>query len=184
MTVNTARAGRAREHRVRDQLTAAGWLLVARSAGSRGPCDLVVVHPVHGIALVQVGTRNKAIGPEDRARFLHLADLCGALPLVAVCAPGRPARYWVLGPGPARTWPAYDPTIPHPLDDTAWPTAAPEPDNVARLIQHRIATHKAALDVAQVLGHPAVLAEREVQTRARLAEATAILTALEERGSS
>ena len=102
--MSTATTGRAREHKVRDHMIGNGWHLVARSAGSKGAADLVMVHPDHGLALVQVGTANKTLGPGDRARFLDLAYLCGALPLVALCAPRQPIRYWHLGIGPASTW--------------------------------------------------------------------------------
>lgn len=91
--MSTATSGRAREYRVRDHLIAHGWHLVARSAGSKGAADLVMVHPDHGLALVQVGTPKKALGPADRARFIALADLCSALPIIATPIPGQGIRY-------------------------------------------------------------------------------------------
>lgn len=106
--MSTASTGRAREHRVRDILINHGWSLVARSAGSKGPADLVVVHPDHGLALVQVGTGNKTLGPADRTRFLDLADLCSALPLVALCVPRLPVKFLCVNEGPASTWEGYN----------------------------------------------------------------------------
>ena len=102
--MSTATSGRAREYRTRDDLISRGWHLVMRSAGSKGAADLCMVHPDQGLALVQVGTANKSIGPADRARFLDLAYLCGALPLLAVAAPRVPIRYFHVGLGPASTW--------------------------------------------------------------------------------
>lgn len=106
--MSTATSGRAREYRVRDHMIAAGWYLVARSAGSKGAADLVMVHPIHGLALVQVGTGSKTLGPADRARFVTLANACGALPLLAVCTPGKPARFWWVGLGTASTWTEWE----------------------------------------------------------------------------
>lgn len=102
--MSTATSGRAREHRVRDRMIAAGWLLVARSAGSKGAADLVMVHPFFGLALVQVGTANKQLGPADRDRFVTIAEACGALPLLASCSPGVPARFWRVTRDTASTW--------------------------------------------------------------------------------
>ena len=107
--MSTATQGRDREHRVRDHMAGTGWQLVARSAGSKGAADLVMVHPDHGLALIQVGTENKTLGPADRARLLDLAGLCTALPIVATCAPRRPITYWHVGNGPASTWEAFTP---------------------------------------------------------------------------
>ena len=61
--MSTATNGRAREHRVRDLLTARGWTPIMRAAGSKGAGDLLMAHPVHGGALVQVGTaKSKRLG--------------------------------------------------------------------------------------------------------------------------
>lgn len=106
--MSTATQGRAREYRVRDNLIAAGWELVARSAGSKGAVDLVMAHVEHGPALLQVGTENKALGPAARQRLLHLAHICAAIPLLAVAGRGR-VTYWWVGPGPARTWTEWSP---------------------------------------------------------------------------
>ena len=105
---NHARNGAARERRVRDHLIDAGWVFIARSAGSKGPADLILAHPDHGPALIQVGTENKTLGPADRGRLLHAAALCSALPILAVATRGAVA-YWWVGPGPARTWTEWSP---------------------------------------------------------------------------
>lgn len=102
--MSTATQGRAREHKVRDELIERGWLLVARSAGSKGAADLVMVHAFHGLALVQVGTGNKTLGPGDRDRFVALAEVCGALPLLASCAPRTKTRFFVVTRDTASNW--------------------------------------------------------------------------------
>lgn len=105
--MSTATSGRAREYRVRDDMVSHGWHLVARSAGSKGVADLVMVHPDHGLALVQVGTPKKALGPAERVRFIRLAELCSALPILATPIPGVGIRYrqaGVLGPMSWEEW--------------------------------------------------------------------------------
>jgi hypothetical protein len=42
------RNGKAREYKVRDELVANGWVLLAQSGGSKGAADLVMTHPRHG----------------------------------------------------------------------------------------------------------------------------------------
>lgn len=101
---NHARNGRAREHRVRDWMTDRGWLCIMRSAGSKGVADLFLVHPFHGTALVQVGTGSKFIGPDDRDRFVTIAEACGALPLLASCAPGVPPKFFRVTRDTASKW--------------------------------------------------------------------------------
>ncbi|WP_143033858.1 hypothetical protein [Nocardioides sp. YR527] len=97
--------GRAREHRVSDHMTRRRWIQVARSAGSKGAADLIMVHPVFGLALVQVGTeKSKKLGPADRDRLVTLADLCSALPLVALCAQGRTPRFLQATRDVPSTW--------------------------------------------------------------------------------
>ncbi|WP_102157686.1 hypothetical protein [Zhihengliuella halotolerans] len=108
--MSTASQGRAREYRVRDHLIEHGWVLIMRAAASKGPADLAMAHPEHGLALVQVGTDGKDLGPAARTRFLDAADLCGALPLVARVK-GK-IRYSILTPGPASTWTDWAPTKP------------------------------------------------------------------------
>jgi len=106
--MSTATSGRAREHRVIKRMTDAGWSLAMRSAGSKGAADFAVTHPLHGLALVQVGTKSKTLGPADRERFVNLATACSALPLLAVCTPGKPARFWWVGLGTASTWAEWE----------------------------------------------------------------------------
>lgn len=92
--MSTATNGRAREHRLRDHLVSRGWVHIMRAAASKGAADLLMAHPIHGAALVQVGTEHsKRLGPDDRERLVTAAELCSALPLVALCSPGRPPRF-------------------------------------------------------------------------------------------
>jgi hypothetical protein len=110
MTPQTPYAtGVKREYAVRDDLLAAGWVLVMRAAGSHGPADLAMVHPQHGLALIQVGAPNKDIGPDAREKLTRLADLCSALPLIATPIPYKPIRYRVVTRTPAQSWPIFDP---------------------------------------------------------------------------
>lgn len=106
--VSTATSGRAREYKVRDHLINHGWHLVSRSAGSKGAADLVMVSPIDGVALVQVGTGNKHLGPGARARLCHLANLCSAVPLLATVAAGR-ITYWHITENVPSTWKEYIP---------------------------------------------------------------------------
>lgn len=87
--MSAASQGRAREHRTRDILTESGWIMVMRAAASKGPADLLMGHPHHGAALIQVGTRNKRLDPDDRNRLCDAADLCGALALLATLHRGK-----------------------------------------------------------------------------------------------
>lgn len=106
--MSTAANGRAREHRVLHRLERSGWLLVSRSAGSKGAADLVMVHPFFGLALIQVGTANKALGPADRDRLVTIADACGALPLLITTRPGQSPLIFVVNrdkPSTWQTWP-------------------------------------------------------------------------------
>lgn len=106
--MSSASQGRAREHRVRDHLIDAGWTFIMRSAGSKGPADIAMAHPERGLALLQIGTANKRLGPADRGRLLHAADLCSALPILAA-ATRVGITYWWVGPGPASTWDQWSP---------------------------------------------------------------------------
>ena len=111
--MSTATSGRAREHKVRDHLIRRDWNLIARSAGSKGPADLVMAHLAYGVALIQVGTGNKTLGPADRERFLWAANICSALPILAsvIATPGKPTviRYWRVDFGPPSTWQEWTP---------------------------------------------------------------------------
>lgn len=109
--MSTASDGRRREHKVRDDLKAHGWEFVMRAAASKGAADLLMAHPEHGPALVQVGSKTKTLGPDDRERLCHVADLCSALPLLAIVTPRRPITYYVVTRDIPSTW-------------TSWPWAA------------------------------------------------------------
>lgn len=106
--MSTASTGRNREYRVRDNMLNAGWLFVMRAAASKGAADLLLAHPDHGAALVQVGTANKKLGPADRLRLITAADMCGALALVCTVIEqrGRPTvyRYWAATLDAPSTW--------------------------------------------------------------------------------
>lgn len=91
--MSTARTGREREWRVIHEMQDNGWLLVSRSAGSKGAADAVLVHPERGLALVQVGTDKKRLGPAERTRLCYLAGLCGALAVVARVIPRQGIAY-------------------------------------------------------------------------------------------
>lgn len=94
--MSTATSGRAREHRVALYMRGRGWRKIMRAAGSKGSADLLMAHPQHGAALVQVGTaRSKTLGPLDRARFLRDAEWCGALALLVTVEhrPGKPSEF-------------------------------------------------------------------------------------------
>lgn len=103
--MSAARAGRDREHRVAAWMEARGWVKVMRAAASKGAADLLVAHPIHGAALVQVGTaKSKRLGPADRERLCDAADLCGALALLATSGPGIPTRLHVVTRDKPSTW--------------------------------------------------------------------------------
>lgn len=107
--MSTATQGRAREHKVRDDLIGRGWEPIFRSAGSKGPADIGLACEEHGLALVQVGTAGKTLGPADRARLLRAAYLCGAVPVLAQVDRGR-IRYREVTRETPRHWPDWDPT--------------------------------------------------------------------------
>lgn len=111
--MSTATSGRAREHKIRNYMAERGWEPIFRSAGSKGPADIGMAHEDHGLALVQVGTDSKTLGPADRARLLRAAWLCSALPIVVqvIARPGKPSqlRWWHVGEGPASTWEEWSP---------------------------------------------------------------------------
>lgn len=105
--MSTATNGRAREYRVRDHMIRQGWAYIMRSAASKGAADLLMAHPQYGAALVQVGTASKSLGPADRARLLLAAELCSALPLLAIPQPGKGIAFWQVSEGTASTWEAW-----------------------------------------------------------------------------
>jgi hypothetical protein len=110
--MSTASTGAARERRVRDRLEAAGYPFVMRAAASKGAADLLHGHPFVGAVLVQVGTGNKTLGPDDRDRFVGAADLVCALPVLAqvIEQRGHPTEvhYWVVTRDVPATWKAWE----------------------------------------------------------------------------
>lgn len=110
--MSAASNGRAREHRVRDQLVALGWVPVMRAAGSKGAGDLLLGKPRNMPLLVQVGTlASKHIGPAARDRFLNAAELINARPVVALTAPGKATTFYEVTDGPFSKWPVFNPGI-------------------------------------------------------------------------
>lgn len=105
---NTARLGRDREHRVVADMESRGWIKGMRASASKGAADLLMAHPVHGAALVQVGSKSKTLGPAERERLCYLAELCGALPLLAIVAPRRPTAYWLVTRDTPSRWTRWD----------------------------------------------------------------------------
>lgn len=106
--MSTATSGRAREHRTRDRLAKSGWVPVMRAAASKGPGDLLMGHPIHGGALIQVGTESKRLGPDDRERFVAAAELISALPLLASWS-RTGVRYWLVTRDIPSTWQEWKP---------------------------------------------------------------------------
>ena len=88
------RYGREKEYRVRDAMIADGWTWIMRASSSKGAADLLMAHPEHGAALVQVGSASKTLGPAARERLCHAAELCGALALLAVVIPRDGISYF------------------------------------------------------------------------------------------
>lgn len=111
--MSTATSGRAREYKVRDDLIAKGYPFIMRAAASKGPGDLLHGHPFLGAVLVQVGTGNKTLGPDDRNRFVGAAILTNAMPILAsvIAQPGKPTRitYWHVTDDVPSTWKEFRP---------------------------------------------------------------------------
>jgi hypothetical protein len=101
--------GRAREYKVRDDMTLAGWEPIMRASSSKGAADLALGHEQHGGALVQVGSKTKTLGPAERARLLRAAWLMSALPILAIVVPRQPIRYWLVEAGVPSTWNEWRP---------------------------------------------------------------------------
>ncbi len=87
--MSTATRGRRYEYIARDHLIAHGWTHIMRAAASKGPGDLLMAHPQHGGALIQVGATSKRLGPADRERLCDAADLISALPLLFTITRGH-----------------------------------------------------------------------------------------------
>ena len=79
-----------------------------RAAASKGPADLLMGHPEHGGALIQVGTASKSLGPADRDRFVTAAELIGALALLATWARDG-VTYWHVTRDKPSTWQRWEP---------------------------------------------------------------------------
>lgn len=107
--MSTARTGRDREHRVSKHMASFGWRQIMRAAASKGPADLLMASPEHGAALVQVGSRSKSLGPGDRERFMHAAELCGALAIVAIVIPRQGITYYAATREPSSKWGRWEP---------------------------------------------------------------------------
>lgn len=111
--MSTATSGREREYKVRDLLISKGYVAVMRAAASKGAADLLMGHDFIGAVLVQVGTGNKRLGPDDRARFLEAARLTCALPVVAqvIQRPGKSSRveFWVVSEDVPSKWERWEP---------------------------------------------------------------------------
>src|SRR5690348_6983940 len=94
--MSTATDGRRREYQVRDDMQTRGWQPIMRAAASKGPADLLLAHPDHGPALIQVGSKSKQLSPADRERLCSAAELCGALALLAIVVPRAGITYWLV----------------------------------------------------------------------------------------
>jgi hypothetical protein len=102
--MSTASDGARRERRVRDEMIADGWSFIMRAAASKGPADLAMAHPEHGLALVQVGSKSKTLGPADRERLCDAADICCGIPLLAIIRPREKTQMWVVDRGKPAGW--------------------------------------------------------------------------------
>lgn len=102
--MSTAQLGARRERLVRDAMTRDGWVWIMRAAASKGAADLLMAHPVHGAALVQVGSASKTLGPADRDRLCVAAELTGALAILAIVIPRQPIRYWLVTRDKPAAW--------------------------------------------------------------------------------
>jgi len=109
MTPNHYRRGRDHEYTVRNHMETAGWLPIMRASSSKGAADLLLAHPEHGPALVQVGGQNKTLSPADRTRLLHAAALCSALPILAIVIPRHGIHYWHITNGRPGSWDEWQP---------------------------------------------------------------------------
>jgi hypothetical protein len=121
------RNGKVREYKVRDEMVNHGWATVSQSGGSKGAVDLVMVHLEHGHAYVQVGSRTKTLGPADRERLCDLADIDGALPILAIVVPRQPVTYWHVDRGTPGGWTRYDLTDPAPAATSTLAAGAATP---------------------------------------------------------
>lgn len=91
--VNTAQQGRRLEHEVRHDLESLGFT-VLRMAGSKGACDLIAIRPRSWL-FVQV-KRSGVLGPVGWNALYDLAQMAGAIPVLAERLPRKPIRYQLL----------------------------------------------------------------------------------------
>lgn len=110
---NQARNGAARERHVRDDLTSRGWIYPIRSAGSKGPVDLLLGSYEYGPIALQIGTAGKTLGPADRARLVAAAEAYGAIPVLAQVIPRLGIVYRRVTPGLPATWATWNPEEPN-----------------------------------------------------------------------
>ena len=68
-----------------------------------------MAHEDHGLALIQVGTENKKLGPAERDRLLRAAWLCSALPIVANVIPRYGIDYWLVSEQTPSKWDRWMP---------------------------------------------------------------------------
>lgn len=109
MTPSHYRRGRDHEYTVRNHMADHGWYPIMRASSSKGAADLLLAHPDHGAALVQVGGASKTLGPGDRGRLLHAAALCSALPILAIVVPRHGIHYWHITNDTPRKWDEWQP---------------------------------------------------------------------------
>lgn len=102
--MSSASIGRATEHLIRDHLIDQGWRFIMRAAASKGSADLAMVHPIHGLALIQCGRGSKRLGPADRDRLCTDAEDCAALPLLAIHIPRHGISLWQVSRGKPAEW--------------------------------------------------------------------------------
>ena len=94
--MSTASDGRRREHKVSHHMQEHGWRQITRAAGSKGPVDLWMLHPVYGGACVQVKSGKGTLGPADRIDLVDVAEQFGALPILARVLPREPVEYHLV----------------------------------------------------------------------------------------
>jgi len=110
--MSSARKGRDFEYKARNLLIECGWTHVMRAAASKGPGDLLMGHPDHGGALIQVGAKSKRLDPADRSRLCDAAELIGALPLLFTFIDGTPkgrTLICIVDRGMPAQWARFEP---------------------------------------------------------------------------
>lgn len=91
------------ERQVADLLRTRRWL-VARSAGSHGPFDLIALHDGQPPRLIQCKLHRHDVRQEEWARLWHVATTYGATPMLADRSGprGYPRLYLITGSRPHR----------------------------------------------------------------------------------